>query len=127
MSGYNANNSRNKEPYFPTMPYLLGKKQQHTGTEKNQGNTVVVVFAVAMKQGVHANKKCQGDHGVFKQAVVNDINAKYRQTGGNQGQNSTMDCTGNRSGNSQGIPVYFNRHAESKYIKMQQSCRKLFY
>jgi len=64
-----------------------------------------MVFAEAMGKGIYANNKGHGDHQQFKSGVVDDVDAKQRKAGKQEGQNRTMDRTGHRSGNTQRVII----------------------
>lgn len=69
------------------------------------------MLAVAVPEGVHTNCKCDEDHQVFQRNVFNDVYAKYRQAGEQQGQNGTMNGARYRGSNAQGVPVKPEIHA----------------
>jgi len=77
----------------------------------------MMMFFVAMIKGIAANQKCQGNHCPFKKHIVNDVNAKQRQTGKEHRQKRTMNGAGHRGGNSNSVPIDPVRH----YAKLKKS------
>ena len=57
------------------MPYLLGNQTDKAKGEDNNGQRAVVMFFIAMTQGVNPNGKSQEDHEILKRHIFNDIYA----------------------------------------------------
>lgn len=64
-----------------------------------------MMFFITMVKGIRANTKGQPDHAGFKSSVMNDVHTKQREAAEKQWQQCTMNGAGQRSGNSQSIPI----------------------
>lgn len=87
------------------MPYLFGKQQGDPQTKNNKRRVTVMMLSISMPKGIAAYTKSQKNHKIFKSNVINDIDTENRQCGKHHGQNSTMNSTGERRGNSEGVPI----------------------
>lgn len=81
------------EEFFHHEKYKTSEKQR----ERYQA---VMVFFITMIKGVGTDTKSQPDHTPFEEDIINDIDAKQRQTAEKQGQQGTMNGTGQRGPNS---------------------------
>ena len=73
-----------------------------------------MMCSVPMQQGEHSYGECNGDHHPFKKNIMNDIYPEKGQACQNQRQHNTMNCTRNRSCNTQPVPIYFYAHPSYK-------------
>lgn len=73
------------------MPDLFGHQQQEAGAKEYQGYWLAMVTAVSVQEGTQAYQEGEGDHAVFKDLVMNQVNPENRQACGSQGQDRTMD------------------------------------
>lgn len=105
-----------KQPYLVVVPVLFGKQQQYSGRKDGQGPQAVVMFAIAMPEGVAANGHCQPYHKVFERMVINYFVAHYRQAGKEQGQQGAMDGASHRSTDAHYVPVDLHMHRKRRQI-----------
>lgn len=73
-------NSRNQQPVLIFDKELLQDKENNTGNKQGKRKQAVMMFSVTMKKRIGANTKSQPDHPRFKSRVMNNIDAKKRQT-----------------------------------------------
>ena len=67
----------------------------------------MVMFLVSVAQSKDSDHKSKANHSVFKYLIMNDIDAKQREARKEQRQQRTVNCTGNRRGYTQCIPIDF--------------------
>ena len=69
-----------------------------------------MVFPETMAQGINAYQEGQRNHPVFEKGVCDNIKTKNRKAGQQQRKYGAVHCTGYRSRDAQGVPVYFQTH-----------------
>ena len=77
----------------------------------------MMMLFITMIQRIGANTQSQHDHPCFKESIVNDIDAKQRQTAEKQWQQGTMYGAGQRSPDSYSIPGGIILHNKAKILK----------
>lgn len=107
MRSYNGYYRRNEQPKLIIMPVLLGKQQRYAPQENIQRQQAMVVLPVAMMQCYGSYTHRQKDHKIFERYIVYNFNSKQWQAGKYQWQYGAMDGAGQRSCNTQCIPVDF--------------------
>jgi len=96
---------------------LFYDQENEPGRKYDQGQQTVMMFIKTMVQGIGSNTESKPDHGCFKSRIMNDIDAKQRETAEKQWKESTMNGTGCRCGNAESVPVYFVFHKSFQRYK----------
>jgi hypothetical protein len=73
---------------------LFQYQEYKAGKEKRHGQQAVMVFPVAMPERISADGQGQPDHADLKSQVMDDIDPEQRETAEKQGQEGTMNGTG---------------------------------
>lgn len=69
-----------------------------------------MVFSIAVVQRVRTNAQSEGDHEDLKKGIMYNINTKQGKACKEQGQKGAMNGTGQRSPDTQSIPIDFYFH-----------------
>jgi len=84
---------------------LFNYQESEAGKKNSEGQYTVVVFPVAVKQGIGANAQGQDNHAGLKENIMDNIGTKNGQAGKEKGQQGTMNGTCQRSADTQSIPI----------------------
>ena len=64
---------------------LFNYQESEAGKKNSEGQYTVVVFPVAVKQGIGANAQGQDNHAGLKENIMDNIGAKNGQAGEEKG------------------------------------------
>lgn len=67
---------RDQQPGLVINKVFFGDKEYKTKQEKDKRHSVMMVFAVAMVEGIAANGKGKDDHTSFKRLIIDNIDPK---------------------------------------------------
>lgn len=81
MSHYDEDNGGCQEPGFVADEKLFGHQKSRPNIKQDQGLKAVVMFSVAMPQGVCSNSDRKDDHPSLEPDIVDDVDAKKWQGG----------------------------------------------
>jgi hypothetical protein len=109
---YYSEYGRNQKPELVFMPNLFHEQKADTGRKNDKRKKPVVMLSIPMHQGIGAHTKSKKDHTIFERDIVNDIDAQYRQTGEEQGEERTVNGAGQGSRNSQCIIIDLDHKLE---------------
>lgn len=84
---------------------LFQHQENKPKTENQNRCKGTVVFYIPVKKRIRAYPECQGNHSPFKKYIMDYVDSEDWKCGHEDWQQSTMNGTGNGSGNSQGVPV----------------------
>ena len=85
-----------------------------------------MVFGVSMPQSEYADHESEGYHAIFERQIVDDVDAKQGKAREEQGQQRTMDGTGNGGGNTERIPIYFAINHRTNIVTCNFVAKYLF-
>lgn len=94
MCDHDQEYGRNQQPVVVFEEKLFQHQEHEAGIEKRHGQQAVMVFPVTMPERIGADGKCQYDHSDLKPEVMYDIDPEEWQTAEEQGQEGTMNGTG---------------------------------
>lgn len=77
----------------------------------------MVMFFITVVKRIRADTKCQYNHTGFKKTIVNNIDAEQGEAAEKQWQQCAMDGAGQRSPNTQCIPIDPVFHKEQQIYK----------
>lgn len=81
MGHYDEDNGGCQQPGFVADEKLFGHQKSRTNVKQDQGLKAVVVFPVAVPEGVGSDSDRKGDHSNLEPDVMDDIDAKKGQRG----------------------------------------------
>lgn len=81
MSHYDKDNGRCQQPGLVADEKLFGHQKSRPNVKQDQGLKAVVMFSVAMPEGVCSNSDRKGYHSSLEPDIVDDIDAKKGQRG----------------------------------------------
>ena len=94
VGGNNKDHSGDQQPELVLVKDLFEYKETEPGQEDQERKGAVVVFFEAMVKGPGPDQKGQYDHPHLKSQVIDDIDTEEGQAAHEQGQEGTMNGTG---------------------------------
>jgi hypothetical protein len=81
MSDHDEENGGYQQPGLIADEKLFGHQKSRSNVKQDQGLKAVVVFPVAVPEGIGSDSDRKGDHSSLEPDVVDDIDAKKGQRG----------------------------------------------
>src|ERR1700761_3450813 len=123
MCADDKEDGKGEESELIIWPYLFGYQAAHAGSKEQPGSQTMMMAVETMPEGGGSDGEGQGDHSVFEEGVVEDIDPQDGEGGHQQGKDCAVDGTEYRSGDAQGVQVELSEHGATKLRILQQRCK----
>lgn len=123
MGSHDKEYRGDQQPELVLVKDLFENQETETGQENQERKGAVMVLFKPVIKRPGPDEESQYNHPHFKSDIIDDVDSKKGETAHEQGEEGTMNGTGQRGPDTQCIPVDPEFHEGVKNNKKQRCCK----